>query len=164
MEYPTCLPIQSSPIPTGPVMWSIPPTSTAMADQTIIEEEEQPQPRRRTKITSGKLRTMDTTAVKQVLWPHELVFTPDGQPAVYDSMSCMAFVNAYLAIMAHQKDTLRNKMAIHLQEMIEDGETFGCQWSVPITRPGFNTWSKAGPSRKRKSPSSNSGQPWSGTE
>ena len=28
------------------------------------EEDEQPQPRRRTKITSGKLRTMDTTTVK----------------------------------------------------------------------------------------------------
>ena len=75
-----------------------------------------------------KLRTTDTTTVKPVLWSHELVFTPDGQPAVYDSMSCMEFVNGYLAIMARQKDTHRNKMAIRLQEMMEDGETFG--WPV----------------------------------
>ena len=54
------------------------------------EEEEQPQVTRRSKITSGKLRTADTTAVKQVLWPHELVFTPEGRPAVYDTMSSMA--------------------------------------------------------------------------
>ena len=52
------------------------------------------------------------------------MFTPDGQPPVYDSISCMAFVNGYLAIMAGQNDTLKNKMAIHLQEMMEDRETW----------------------------------------
>ena len=71
---------------------SYPSLLAATDDEPDGKEEEQPQPRR-TQITSGKLRTMDTTAVKHVLWPHELVFTPDGQPAVYDSISCMAFVN-----------------------------------------------------------------------
>ena len=68
---------------------------------------------------------MDTTAVKQVLWPHELVFTPDSLPAIYNSI---AFVNGYLSIMALPMDILRHKMASHLQEMMEDGETFG--WLV----------------------------------
>ena len=34
------------------------------------EEDKHPQPKRKLKITSGKLRTADTTAVKQVIWPH----------------------------------------------------------------------------------------------
>ena len=64
------------------------------------EEERQPDPRRRPRITFGKLRTADTTAVKQVIWPHELVFTPDGHPATYQNLSFMALVNGYLSIMA----------------------------------------------------------------
>ena len=83
-------------------------------DESDVKEEAQPQLRRRTKLTSGKLRTMDTTAVKEVLWPHELVFTPDGQPAIYESLSSMAFVNGYFSTMALQKDTIRNKMTILL--------------------------------------------------
>ena len=56
-------------------------------DDSDRKEEGQPHPRRWAKITSGRLRTVDTTALKQVLWPNELVFTPDGQPASNDSMS-----------------------------------------------------------------------------
>ena len=63
--------------------------------------------------------------------PHQRV-----EPAVYDSMSSMAFVNGYLAIMSLQKDTLRDKMAIHLQEMMEDGETF--RW--PVVRAYHSVW------------------------
>ena len=65
----------------------------------------------------------------------------------YESMLAMGFVNGYLAIMSLQKDSLRDKMAVHLQEMMEDGETFG--W--PVVRPyhavmlqhlehGITTW------------------------
>ena len=46
-------------------------------DDSDWKEEEQPHSRRRAKITSGRLRTVDTTSLKQVLSPHELVFTPD---------------------------------------------------------------------------------------
>ena len=41
----------------------------------------------------------------------------------------MTFVNEYLSIMALQMDISRNKMAIHLQEIMEDGATFGCMAS-----------------------------------
>ena len=104
-------------------------------DKSDGEEEEQLQVTRRSKITSGKLRSADTTAVKQVLW-HELVFTPEGRPVVYESMSSMAFVNRYFTIMSLQKDTLRDKMAIRLQEMMEDGETF--RW--PVVRAYHTAW------------------------
>ena len=57
--------------------------------------------------------------------PIELVFTPDGQLATYQSLSCMAFINGYLSIMAQQTDIIRNQMASHLHELMEDGEIFG---------------------------------------
>ena len=105
-------------------------------DELDGEEEEQPQATRRSQIAFGKLRTADTTGVKQVLWPHELVFTPEGRHAVYESMSSMAFANGYLSIMSLQMDTHRDKMAIHLQEMMEDWETFG--W--PVVRAYHTPW------------------------
>ena len=40
----------------------------------------------------------------------------------------MAFVNGYMSIMALQTDIIINNMAIRLQEIMEDGETF--QWQV----------------------------------
>ena len=57
---------------------------------------------------------------------------------VYESMSSMAFENGYLTIMhmSHQKDTLRDKMPIHLIEMMEDGETFG--W--PVVKAYHAAW------------------------
>ena len=59
------------------------PSFLANTDDELDGEEEQPKVTRRPKIISGKLRTADTTAVKHVLWLHELVFTPEGRPTVY---------------------------------------------------------------------------------
>ena len=109
--------------------------SLAITDNEMDGDEDQLPATRRSSITSGKLRSADTTAIKKVLWLHELVFTPEGQPAVYKSLSAMAFINGYLTIMSLLKDSLRYKMAVHLQE-IEDGETFG--W--PVVRVYNTVW------------------------
>ena len=50
------------------------------------------------------------------------------QPATYESLSIMAFVNEFLTIMALQMGAVRIKMSAHLQEMMEHGETIG--WPV----------------------------------
>ena len=105
-------------------------------DELDGDEEEQPQVTRRYYITSGKLRTADTTAVKQVLWPNELVFTQEDRPAVYDSLSSMAFINGYLTIMSLSMGTLRDKMASHLNDMMENGKTF--RW--PVVRAYHVAW------------------------
>ena len=84
-----------------------------------------PPPPRRGHTTSDKLRSADTTAIHKILWPHELIFTPEGQSTTCESLSVMAFVKGFLTIMSLQKDALRIKMGDHLQEMMEDGETFG---------------------------------------
>ena len=113
------------------------PSFLAITDDEMDgEEEEQLQPTRRANITSGKLRSADTTAIKKVLWSDELVFTPEGQPTANESLSAMAFVNGYLTIMSLQNDTRSDKMAVHLQEMTEDLETFG--W--PVVRDYHTVW------------------------
>ena len=48
----------------------------------------------------------------------------------------MAFVNGYLTIMSVQKDYIKDKMAVHLQERMEDRETFG--W--PVVRAYHAVW------------------------
>ena len=99
-------------------------------DETDGEEEEEEQlpAIRRSIITSDKLRSADTTDIKKLLWPNELVFTPEGQPAVYECLSARAFVNGYLTIMSFQKDSLTDKMDVHLHEMMDDWKTF--RWPV----------------------------------
>ena len=70
------------------------------------------------------------------MWPHELIFTPEGQTAAYESLSIRAFVNRFLTIMALQSDALRIKMSAHLLEVVEDGETF--RW--PVVRVYHVVW------------------------
>ena len=51
---------------------------------------------RKGQTTSAKLRSADTYAIHQVMWPHELIFTPEGEHAAYESLSIMAFVKGFL--------------------------------------------------------------------
>ena len=55
-------------------------------DEIDGEEDEKLSSTRRANITSGKLRSADTTAIKKVLWPQWLVFTPNGQHATYECL------------------------------------------------------------------------------
>ena len=82
-----------------------------------------PAPRKDT-TTSGNMRSVDTSVIHRVMWPHEYVFTPYGQPAAYERLSTKAFVTGYLAIRDLQSEPLRRKMSAHFKEIMEDGETF----------------------------------------
>ena len=77
-------------------------------DEADGEEEARPQAPRGAARTSGKLRSANTAAVHRVTWPHEYVYTPEGQPSEYESMSSMAFVTGYMTIMDLQSDPIRN--------------------------------------------------------
>ena len=70
------------------------------SDEDSDSEEEQAAPKkRRTAIKSGKVRTADTTVLKQILWPHELVYDPSGKPAAYDELPLPLFIQGYLTIL-----------------------------------------------------------------
>ena len=49
-------------------------------DETDGEEEARPLATRRWTGTSGKLRSAHTAAIHKVIWPHEYVYTHEGQP------------------------------------------------------------------------------------
>ena len=59
--------------------------------------------RRRIIIKSGKLCMADSTILKQIIWPNELVYRPGSKPAVYDELSLLYFINAYLAILEAER-------------------------------------------------------------
>ena len=68
-------------------------------DETEGEDEQWMPASRKGPTTSGKLKSADTSAIHRVTWPHEYVFTPEGQPTAYESLSTMAFATGYLTIM-----------------------------------------------------------------
>ena len=71
-------------------------------DETEGEEEVRPQATSGATSSSGKLRSANTAAIHKVIWPHEYVYTREGQPSEYESMCSLAFVEGYMAIMDMQ--------------------------------------------------------------
>ena len=66
--------------------------------------------------------------VKQITWPYELIYTQAVLPAVYEDLSSMSFVNAYLEVLATMKDNTKELMLSHLHELMADGEAMGGLW------------------------------------
>ena len=85
---------------------------------------------------TGKLCTADCTVFKKVTWPHEVMFTPKGRPAVYKELSVMTFVRGYLILMDSQPQNIKALMDSHLTDLMENGEAYG--W--PVVRDVHSTW------------------------
>ena len=64
-------------------------------NETAGEEEARPHTSRRAAGSSSKLRSANTAAMHTVIWPHEYMYTPEGQPSEHESMSSLAFVEGY---------------------------------------------------------------------
>ena len=94
-------------------------------DDADSEEEERPQAPRGATRTSGKLKSANTSAVHKVTWPHEYVYTPEGQPSEYECLSSMAFITGCMTTMNLQSDPIRKHMWAHLRDLMHDGECFG---------------------------------------
>ena len=60
-----------------------------------------------------------------ITWPHGVLYTCTEEPAVYEEMDSMAFVNGYITVMAGETESTKFRMLIHLQEFMEDGEAYG---------------------------------------
>ena len=50
-------------------------------------------------IKSGKVRTANTMVVRRITWPHKLVYTTGGHPAMYEQLSLPLFLSEYLAVL-----------------------------------------------------------------
>ena len=96
------------------------PAFLPTTDEESEPEDQAPaQPREKHKGTSGKLRMADTTDVNQIPWPHQLIYTPSGQPAVYEDLSSMVCVNGYLSVMPLESQDIKARMLTHLQEIMD---------------------------------------------
>ena len=54
-----------------------------------------------------------------------VVYTSTGQPAVYEEMSVTLFVSGLLMVMAREKIAIKPYMLQHMQELMEDAESYG---------------------------------------
>ena len=55
----------------------------SLSDESGADEEPDRCRKRCKMLKSAKVRTADSTVVKRVAWPHELMYTSGGEPAVY---------------------------------------------------------------------------------
>ena len=79
-------------------------------DETDEEEEARPQTSRGDAGSSVKLHSANTAARHKVIWSHEYVYTPEGQPSEYESMGSLAFIEGYMTIMDIQPNSIRKHM------------------------------------------------------
>ena len=92
------------------------------------EEPPKPTDRREKKGVSGNLRTADNTVSRRVTWPHKVIYSPSAQPATYEHLSPMAFVDGFVMV--------RLREPPHLQELMEDRDHYG--W--PVVRAYHAAW------------------------
>ena len=74
--------------------------------------------------------------VKNVTWPHELLYTHRGQPIAYQDLSFNLFVTGYWAVMETVKPNLKPVMIKHLKELIADMEMY--RWA--LIRAYYQVW------------------------
>ena len=65
--------------------------------------------------------------VNKVTWLHEGVYSTGGKPAAYEDLFIPLFIKGYLIIMKREEGAIKDKMATHLEELMEDSELYGCQ-------------------------------------
>ena len=64
--------------------------------------------------------------VNRITWLDEVVYTSVGKLASYEELSIPLFVQVYLIIvMKSEKETVRAKMASHLEDLMGDVERYG---------------------------------------
>ena len=104
---------------------TIPAYAVNTDDNSVDEEMTSPQPKKLQKAISSKLRPANNMVVKQIMWPHKLIYTPAGLPSVYENLSLMLFVNGYLEVLATVNEDTKGLMLSHLQELMTDEKAYG---------------------------------------
>ena len=64
------------------------------------------------------------------------MYTPTAQPISYENISSMAFVDGYITVINREPLPIKKLMLAHLQELMEDGEHYGC----PAVRAYHAAW------------------------
>ena len=61
-------------------------------------------------LKSGKIHTADSMVLKNVTWPHELIYKAEDKPAQNEDFSMSQFVSGYMAVMNMEKPAVRTVM------------------------------------------------------
>ena len=75
--------------------WALLLADCTIDEATCSDEDWELQKCFRTLMKSCKVCTADSTIVKHITWPHELVYIVGGQPAVYEEQSLPLFVSVF---------------------------------------------------------------------
>ena len=90
-----------------------------------MDEEPGRRKKRWSALKSGKIRTADSTVVKIISWPHELVYNSGGEPVIFKHISMAQFVSGYLSVFDTVKSGGKQVMLKHLKELMADTSTYG---------------------------------------
>ena len=99
-------------------------TKSATEEDTESEEEVLVQHKHKT-IKLGKVCKADSTVVRRITWPHELIYTARGQPVVYEQLTLPIFLTDYLADVDTMKLGLKEANLKHICELMVDADTYG---------------------------------------
>ena len=95
-------------------------------DEETASEDDQVAPiYRKRGLKLGNLHTADTVVTKRITWPHEVIYTSQGEPAIYEELSAVLFINGYLTVLVEYTEEVKGHMLWHLQELMEDAEFYG---------------------------------------
>ena len=64
--------------------------------------DDEPVPKRRKQLKSGRDRKGAKAVKGQITWPHEVIYWADGLPATYKDLTMSAFVSSYLILLKHE--------------------------------------------------------------
>ena len=108
-------------------MRQLPVLEVSSTDEGSLEDEELVITHNcKNQLKSDKLRICDSLVVPHVVWPHKLVYTAEGQPAIYDTISVPLFISGYMQAMEAKKPVIRPLIAAHLVELIGDATHLSC--------------------------------------
>ena len=75
------------------------PALLIQTDGSAASKDDQAAPtHRKLTLKTGRLCTADTVVAKRITEPHEVVYSSQGQSAIYNKMSAVLFVNGYLTV------------------------------------------------------------------
>ena len=73
----------------------------------------------------GKQMIAHLLVVHRVVSPHELMYTADGQLAMYNSLFVPLFFSGYMQVMVNGGSEARYQTSTHFVELMSDAELYG---------------------------------------
>ena len=69
----------------------------------------------------------NSTVLKHITWPHELMYATGGQPTVYEHLTLPLFISWYLAILEMVKPAQKEAMLKPFHELVADAEIYAAR-------------------------------------